>query len=105
MIIKNNDSELFIREWQKQIGKMEENNVKIIPRNPGAGWLSNTAAKHGLCSAVWRENGDWAVCAAPLKKYLSDDPYLCKGHAKMQQEYVDSLKEKEKVSEDDDLPF
>ncbi len=105
MIIKNNDAGLFIRKWQEEVQKMMRNGIKKIPESPGAGWLSNTAAKHNLCSAVWREDGDWAVCAAPLKKYPSGDPYLCKGHAKKQQDYVDSLKEKEEMSEDDDLPF
>lgn len=120
MIVKNNLAfNMFQDKWEKEVQRMINNGIKKIPDHPGAGWLAGIATKYNLCSAVWLEHGNWVICAEPLKKYGSEDPYYCtECYAKIQ-EYNDSLKRKidtepskpmknliEKVMpKEDDLPF
>ena len=96
MIIKNNDAGIFIRKWQEEVQKMMRNGIKKIPESPGGGWLAKIAAQHDMCCSTWIENGEWAVCAASLKRYPSENPYYCAGCYRKIKEHVDSLRKKQK---------
>lgn len=87
MIIKNPSvQEMFKREWQFALAEMAKKTDRV-PAAPGPGWLSTMAAKHNLCAMIWREDRDWAVCAAPLSRFPSENPYYCKGCNQKLQEF------------------
>jgi len=92
MIIKNYNPHLFKQEWEIEVQRMMRNGVTKIPDHPGPGWLAGIAARHNLCAATWREGNDWAVCAAPLSKYGSENPYFCRGCYRKIQEMQEVVK-------------